>query len=134
MHRLIVGRRISVFCAWRNGTGTFATATTTNQSFTPATSNDWCMGPVGSDCYSINLNAFIGQQVLIKIEGYNSGTVGNNLFVDNINIQGVPTNDPPTASFNSSNSTICVGGNSKLHRPVYLKYYCLELEFSWRKS
>lgn len=99
-----------VFARGENGTGTFATATTTNQSFTPATSNDWCMGPVGSDCYSINLNAFIGQQVLIKIEGYNSGTVGNNLFVDNINIQGVPTNDPPTASFNSSNSTICVGG------------------------
>ena len=99
-----------VFARGENGTGTFATATTTNQPFTPATSNDWCMGPVGSDCYSINLNAFIGQQVLIKIEGYNSGTVGNNLFVDNINIQGVPTNDPPTASFNSSNSTICVGG------------------------
>ena len=100
-----------VFARGENGTGTFATATTTNQPFTPATSNDWCMGPVGSDCYSINLNAFIGQQVLIKIEGYNSGTVGNNLFVDNINIQGVPTNDPPTASFNSSNSTICVGGS-----------------------
>lgn len=99
-----------VFARGENGTGTFATATTTNQSFTPATSNDWCMGPIGSDCYSINLNAFIGQQVLIKIEGYNSGTVGNNLFVDNINIQGVTTNDPPTASFNSSNSTICVGG------------------------
>jgi PKD repeat protein len=30
--------------------------------------------------------------------------------VDNINIQGVPANNPPTASFNSSNSTICQGG------------------------
>jgi PKD repeat protein len=99
-----------VFARGENGTGTFATATTTNQAFTPATANEWCMGTVGSDCYSINLDAFIGQQVLIKIEGYNSGTVGNNLFVDNINIQGVPTNDVPTASFNSTNSSICVGG------------------------
>jgi PKD repeat protein len=47
---------------------------------------------------------------LIKIEGYNSGTVGNNLFVDNINIQGIPSNDAPVASFNSSNSTICQDG------------------------
>lgn len=99
-----------VFAQGENGTGTFATATTTNQAFTPASANEWCMGTVGSDCYSINLDAFIGQQVLIKIEGYNSGTVGNNLFVDNINIQGVPANNIPTAAFNSSSSTICQGG------------------------
>ncbi|MFN5910069.1 MAG: S8 family serine peptidase [Bacteroidota bacterium] len=99
-----------VFARGENGTGTFATATTSNQPFNPAASADWCMGSVGADCYSINLNAFIGQQVLIKIEGFNSGTVGNNLFVDNINIQGVPSGNLPTASFTSSDNSLCAGG------------------------
>jgi PKD repeat protein len=98
-----------VFARGENGTGTFATATTSSQPFTPSITNDWCMGPVGSDCYSINLSSFAGQQVLVKIEGYNSGTLGNNLFVDNINIQGVPIVGLPTASFNSSTSSICAG-------------------------
>ena len=55
------------------------------------------------------MNAFIGQEVLIKIEGYNSGTLGNNLFIDNINIQGLPIQGLPTASFNSSAPSICAG-------------------------
>jgi PKD repeat protein len=98
-----------VFARGENGTGTFATATTSNQPFTPAASSDWCMGTVGSDCYSIDLSSFAGQQVIVKIEGFNSGTVGNNLFVDNINIEGVPAGDPPTASFTSGNTSICAG-------------------------
>ena len=98
-----------IFARGENGTGTLATATTSNQAFTPATSNEWCMGTIGSDCYSVSLNAFIGQEVLIKIEGYNSGTLGNNLFIDNINIQGLPIQGLPTASFNSSAPSICAG-------------------------
>ncbi len=99
-----------VFARGENGTGSFATATTSNQPFNPNITNEWCMGTVGSDCYSIDLTPFLGQQVLIKIEGFNSGTVGNNLFVDNINIEGVPNNSAPNASFSSSTSTICEGG------------------------
>lgn len=98
-----------VFERGENGTGTFATATTSAQPFNPATTNDWCMGPVGSDCYSINLSAFAGEQVLVKIEGFNSGTLGNNLFVDNINIQGVPIVGFPSVAFTSSTPSICAG-------------------------
>ena len=98
-----------VFAVGENGTGTFATATTTNQPFNPAASADWCMGTVGSDCYSINLSAFAGQDVILKIEGFNSGTVGNNLFIDNINIEGVPAGDLPTASFTSGDASVCAG-------------------------
>jgi PKD repeat protein len=99
-----------VFARGENGTGTFATASTTNQAFSPASTNEWCMGTVGSDCYSINLDAFVGQQVTIKIEGYNSGTVGNNLYIDNINITGTGTPVAPVASFTSTpTAATCTG-------------------------
>jgi hypothetical protein len=93
-----------------NGTGTFATATTSNQAFNPQNSNEWCMGTVGANCFSVNLDAFIGNEVLIKFEAFNAGTTGNNLYVDNINITGVPApNPPPTAGFSSNTNSICVG-------------------------
>ena len=98
-----------IFARGESGQGTFATATTTNQAFTPANANEWCMGTVGSDCYSIDLSAFVNQQVLIKFEGFNSGTVGNNLFIDNINITGVLDQNAPTPSFTANNTTVCTG-------------------------
>ncbi len=98
-----------VFAAGENGTGTFATATTTNIAFTPANSNEWCMGTVGSDCFAVNLDAFIGQQVLIKFEGFNAGTVGNNLYIDNINITGVSSSAPPIPAFTESSQAVCEG-------------------------
>jgi len=100
-----------VFARGENGTGTFATATTTTVAFNPANSGEWCMGTVGSDCYSINLNSYIGQQVLIKFEGFNAGTVGNNLYIDNINITGVPSENTPTPSFTENSQIICEGGS-----------------------
>jgi hypothetical protein len=60
-----------VFARGENGTGTFATATTSNQPFTPAASSDWCMGTVGSYCYSMDLSSCAGQQVIVKMEGFN---------------------------------------------------------------
>ncbi len=78
-----------LMAAGENGTGSFATATTTTSAFTP-TNADWCTGNIGADCFSINLNSYIGNpSVLIKFESYNAGTTGNNLFLDNINITGV---------------------------------------------
>ncbi|CAG5083216.1 S8 family serine peptidase [Parvicella tangerina] len=71
-----------------DGTGSFATAYTNTAAFTPA-AGDWCMGTVGADCRTISLDAYAGQSnVFIKFEGYNAGTNGNNLFIDNINISG----------------------------------------------
>jgi subtilisin family serine protease len=88
-----------VFEAGENGTGTFATIASSNQVFTPTQTSDWCMGTVGANCFSVNLNSFIGQQVLIKFEGFNAGTLGNNLYVDNINITGVAIPQAPIAEF-----------------------------------
>jgi subtilisin family serine protease/PKD repeat protein len=84
-----------VFQAGENGSGSFATTTASNQAFTPAQTNDWCLekvivngNPVGSDCYTVDLTPFVGNQIFVKFEGMNAGTQGNNLFIDNINITG----------------------------------------------
>lgn len=91
-----------------DGTGTFATAYTSEVEFVP-TPSDWCMGDVGSDCFTIDLNAFSGLSgVVIRFESVNNGIAGNNLFIDNINISGDQTSSPPTADFNSE-TTICIG-------------------------
>jgi len=98
-----------IFERGESGQGTFATATTSNQGFTPANANEWCMGTVGSDCYTIDLTQFVNQNVLIKFEGFNSGTIGNNLYIDNINITGVLNQSAPTPSFSVSNTSVCTG-------------------------
>jgi PKD repeat protein len=98
-----------IFARGENGSGTFATAATSSAAFSPANTNEWCMGTVGTNCYSVNLSQFIGQQVLIMFEGFNSGTIGNNLYIDNINITGVFNPNMPTAAFTSNNTTICEG-------------------------
>jgi subtilisin family serine protease/PKD repeat protein len=84
-----------VFQAGENGSGSFATTTASNQAFTPAQTNDWCLEKVnvngnliGSDCYTVDLTPFVGNQIFVKFEGMNAGTQGNNLFIDNINITG----------------------------------------------
>ena len=93
-----------------DGTGSFATATTTTTTFSP-TSADWCTGTVGANCFSVNLDNYIGNaSVLIKFESYNAGTTGNNLFIDNINLTGVPNNTCPTIASNGTN--IDCNGNS----------------------
>lgn len=90
-----------------NGTGTLATVSTSTVNFVPQVTNDWCMGPVGANCFTINLDAFVGQSnVIIKFEGYNN--YGNNLYLDNINITGA-VNLQPTANFTANNTTICPG-------------------------
>ena len=93
-----------------DGTGSFATAYTNTAAFTPAQTSDWCMGTVGADCFTVNLDNYIGNSnVIIKFESYNSGTNGNNLFLDNINIDGIANAAPPTADFNANSTNICEG-------------------------
>jgi hypothetical protein len=92
-----------VFAAAENGTGSFATQTTNTAAFTPAIADDWCFaGGVGATCFTVNLNAFIGQEIFVKFESYNAGTIGNNLYIDNINIDGVPNEAPPIPNFTSN--------------------------------
>lgn len=99
-----------LMAAGEDGTGSFATAYTNTSSFTPV-AGDWCMGTVGADCPTISLNAYAGQSnVFIKFEGYNAGTTGNNLFVDNINITGDLVTNCPEISVSSVNAS-CFGNS-----------------------
>ncbi len=103
-----------VFQVAENGTGTFATQTTSANAFTPAQAVDWCFQPIsaqtpGASCYSINLTPFVGQNIVIMFESFNAGTLGNNLFIDNINIDGIPGENLPIANFSNTNATICEG-------------------------
>lgn len=83
-----------------DGTGSFATQTTNQNSFTPNDIEDWCLEPVvingdpiGSACNTINLDNYLGMDVIIKFESFNAGNVGNNLYIDNINIDGEPSDN-----------------------------------------
>ena len=92
-----------------DGTGSFATATTNTAPFTPG-NGDWCSGTVGANCFTVDLSAYDGQpSVIVRFEGFNNGIAGNNLFIDNINIDGTLTNSPPIAEFVSSVQTTCEG-------------------------
>jgi PKD repeat protein len=100
-----------VFQAAEDGTGSFATQTTNTADFTPAIADDWCFaGGIGASCFTVDLTAYAGQEVFVKFESYNAVTIGNNLFIDNINIDGVPNAAPPIPNFTSNTTTICENG------------------------
>ena len=62
-----------------------------SNAFTPSSADDWCFsGTIGAPCFTIDLSSYIEEDILVKFESYNAGTIGNNLFLDNINIDGVP--------------------------------------------
>ena len=93
-----------------DGTGSFATAYPSTTDFTPSQSSDWCLSTVGAHCFSVNLDSYIGNtELILKFESYNAGTNGNNLFIDNINIDGTPNGSPPNADFNANNTNACTG-------------------------
>jgi hypothetical protein len=65
----------------------FATHANTLEAFYPQSSYDWCGSGYGTDCYSLDISAWAGQNnVKIMFESFNRD--GNNLFLDNIEIDG----------------------------------------------
>ncbi|MEI6884442.1 MAG: PKD domain-containing protein [Bacteroidota bacterium] len=65
----------------------FVTAAPTNDAFVPQSSLDWCSGSYGVNCYSINLDNYLGKDnVKIMFESFNRN--GNNLYLSDIIIQG----------------------------------------------
>lgn len=101
-----------VFQQAEDGTGTFATQTTNTDEFTPDIADDWCFdGGVGASCFSVNLDDYVGQDIFVKFESFNAGAIGNNLYIDNINIDGVPAEDIPIPNFSTDGKNICEGGS-----------------------
>lgn len=101
-----------IFNRGENGSGNFATATTSQTNFIPSQASDWCYsGTVGSPCYTIDLSAYDGVPNLrLKFEGYNN--YGNNLYLDDIKVTGTCANNlpaPPIPNYTPSSTTICEG-------------------------
>ncbi|WP_417264920.1 S8 family serine peptidase [Brumimicrobium sp.] len=97
-----------------DGTGSFATQTTTTTEFVPSAANDWCIQPInqstpGASCFTINLDSFVGNEVFIMFESYKGSTYGNNLYLDNINIDGVAVQLAPEPGLSASSSVVCEG-------------------------
>ncbi|PKR82249.1 hypothetical protein CW751_02645 [Brumimicrobium salinarum] len=99
-----------VLSAAEDGSGSFATQSTNTAEFLPATSTDWCFaGSVGAPCFNIDLDAYVGNEIFVKFESYNAGPIGNNLYIDNINITGTAINNNPIADLTSNNQQVCEG-------------------------
>jgi PKD repeat protein len=79
---------------------TLATAAATTNAFVP-TATQW-------RTETVNLTPYVGNSKLI-VSFKNLSGYGNNLYVDNINLTGVPQSLPPVSSFTPSASTICAG-------------------------
>lgn len=95
-----------------DGTTNFATVPANSFSaakmFVPSKTADWCGGGVGPACYSINLNSFVGlNNVKIRFEQIGGG--GNNMYIDNIAITGMPFK--PVANFTIPQGKICTGAS-----------------------
>lgn len=84
---------------WIQGGTTLATAPDNTNAFTPS-SNQWATK-------NINLNAYLGQNDIV-IAFRNRGHWGNNLYLDNINIQ-VSISTPPTANMTVTGQANCPG-------------------------
>jgi PKD repeat protein len=81
--------------------GNLATNGTSNSTFTPAAAADWKTD-------TIDLSAYVGQNILVKFEFQNR--YGNNLYIDDINIQSSAALVASCAiTSNDSDNTICSG-------------------------
>lgn len=97
-----------VFSRGENGTNSFNTTAANEAFFIPQLDNQWCGSSGFASCVSINLNAYIGVPgVQVRFEGENYN--GNNIYIDNINIQGAPLGLAPVAGFSAfGNEVGCV--------------------------
>lgn len=94
-----------------NGGGQgFATGTIIgNRNFVPSGREDWCDNE-WQDCFAVDLSDYAGQTVIIKFENYNA--YGNNIYIDDINIEGEFVEEAePEAAFSALRTEICPGGS-----------------------
>ncbi len=106
----------------QDSTYNFATSEFTGSFFTPQSPSDWCEGFSEVSCGSISLNSFIGMTgVRFRFEGYNSN--GNNIYIDNINLIGISSDELPVAGFSvPANNQVCQNApiqftNTSLNNP-----------------
>lgn len=77
-----------------DGTGNFATVPDQTSGFFPSSQTDWCSGSVHnlSGCFVFDLSAY-DEWENIRIIFESETSWGNNLFLDNITVRGICTDD-----------------------------------------
>ncbi len=105
--------KVSVDCGqnWTTvlavGGNTMATAAASTSNFVPATAADWCGAGSNLACFNVALDSFVGQpQVWVQFEAVNA--YGNNLYIDDVVVTGVP-NVLPQAALTQSVNRLCAG-------------------------
>ncbi|MCB0819659.1 MAG: S8 family serine peptidase [Bacteroidetes bacterium] len=119
---------IRLFTGWENGSNSFATQALSGSFFLPQLPEQWCFASPLHNCVDLDLSAFDGMTgVRFRFEGANSG--GNNIYIDNINLHSLHTDNPPIAGFSAEGSrVICVGEevifqNTSLYQPDTLLWF-----------
>jgi PKD repeat protein len=84
-----------IFAAGERDNGSLATVPRQTTEFTPLVADDWCGGGWGAQCTLLDLTPWANMaNIRIAFESYNR--LGNNLYIDNINISGTTgTRDLP---------------------------------------
>lgn len=107
--------KVSVNCgqSWTTllavGGNTLATMSASTTGFTPSAASNWCGAGTNLACFNVPLNNFTGQpQVWLQFEAVTNH--GNNLYIDDIMVTGVP-NLPPSAALTQSVTRLCAGGS-----------------------
>ena len=91
------------------GAADMATLANGTSAFAPTLATSWCGSSNPLACFNISLDSFVSHPlVYIRFEAWNG--YGNNLYLDNIAVEGVP-NVPPQASFSSDVSRLCAGNS-----------------------
>lgn len=100
---------ITDYCAntttsiYKKGGTQLLTAAATSSAFVP-TAAQWRKDSVFIPAAYLNKN--------VRITFRNYGLYANNIYVDNVNLYGITSNNPtPTASFTASDTTVCAGSN-----------------------
>lgn len=76
---------IRIFAGGDDGSGSFATHPRSTDEFIPQNTEDWCGAGYGSECYTVDISGWTGNQdVRIMFESYNF--LGNNIYIDNVSI------------------------------------------------
>ena len=74
-----------------DGSNQFATVPPMSDAFYPASAGDWCGAETGPECITLNLQEWVGNpNVQIVFESYNG--YGNNIFIDNVVVEGTVSN------------------------------------------
>lgn len=95
---------VNWYAIYREGGVDLATAGSTANAYTPATA-DW-------ENMALDLNdPFFNNQPNIQIAFVAKNGYGNNLFIDNINLDVSTVLNPPVANFTANNTAICAGSS-----------------------